>query len=163
MRADRNSFPCSSTTAGCSRTRRRSSKYLEERFPEPALLPRQPERLAEVRIFCDWFNRVWKRPPNEIVAEEAAARTDPARIASLGDELRASRALFDDLLTGRDFLLGGLSLADVTAFPFLKYAVLWEEGDTDHFHEVLREHLRLDGLYTRLEAWIHRVDALPRA
>jgi hypothetical protein len=51
----------------------------------------------------------------------------------------------------------------VTAFPFLKYAVLWQEGDPDRFHEVLREWLALDGGYPRLEAWIHRLDALPRA
>ena len=33
------------------------------------------------------------------------------------------------LLAGRDFLFGELSLADVTAFPFLKYALVWDEGD----------------------------------
>jgi len=49
------------------------------------------------------------------------------------------------------------------AFPFLKYALLWEEGDPDRFHEVLRETQRLDGRFPRLERWIRRIDALPRA
>jgi glutathione S-transferase len=138
-------------------------EYLEEQFPEPPLLPPDPALRAEVRVFCDWFNRVWKRPPNEIVAEEARPAPDARRLQELADELRASRALFDDLLAGRDYLLGELSLADVTAFPFLKYAVLWQEGDPDRFHEVLRDHLRLHGAYPRLLAWIHRMDALPRA
>jgi glutathione S-transferase len=138
-------------------------EYLEERFPERPLLPADPARRAEVRVFCDWFNRVWKRPPNAIVEEEQRPEPDAGRLASLGQELRETRALFDDLLAGRDYLLGELSLADVTAFPFLKYAVLWKDGDPDRFHEVLREHLRLEGRYERLQAWIHRVDALPRA
>jgi glutathione S-transferase len=138
-------------------------EYLEERYPERPLLPADPARRAEVRVFCAWFNRVWKRAPNAIVAEEARTRADAARIAALGEELRGTRDLFEELLAGRDFLLGELSLADVTAFPFLKYAVLWQEGDPDRFHEVLREWLALDGGYPRLEAWIHRLDALPRA
>jgi glutathione S-transferase len=138
-------------------------EYLEERYPERPLLPADPARRAEVRVFCAWFNRVWKLAPNAIVAEEARTRADAARIAALGEELRGTRDLFEELLAGRDFLLGELSLADVTAFPFLKYAVLWQEGDPDRFHEVLREWLALDGGYPRLEAWIHRLDALPRA
>jgi glutathione S-transferase len=138
-------------------------EYLEERYPERPLLPADPARRAEVRVFCAWFNRVWKRAPNAIVAEEARTRADAARIAALGEELRGTRDLFEELLAGRDFLLGEVSLADVTAFPFLKYAVLWQEGDPDRFHEVLREWLALDGGYPRLEAWIHRLDALPRA
>ena len=138
-------------------------EYLEERFPERPLLPADPARRAEVRVFCAWFNRVWKRPPNEIVAEEALSAPDAQRLRELGDDLRRSRALFEDLLYGRDFLFGSLSLADVTAFPFLKYAVLWQDGDPDRFHEVLRDHLRLDGEYPRLHSWIRRLDALPRA
>jgi hypothetical protein len=51
----------------------------------------------------------------------------------------------------------------VIAFPFLKYALLWEEGDTERFHELLRDHLHSDGRFPRLEGWIRRVDALPRA
>lgn len=45
----------------------------------------------------------------------------------------------------------------------LQYAVLWQEVDEQRFHEVLRETMRLDGRYPRLESWIRRVGALPRA
>lgn len=138
-------------------------EYLEERFPEPPLLPSEPAARAEVRIFCDWFNRVWKRPPNAIVAEEQRAEPDASRIEAMAEQMTETLPLFEGLLTGRDYLFGALTLADVTAFPFLKYAVLWAEGDPDRFHEVLRDRLRLHGRYPRLEAWIHRVDALPRA
>ena len=139
-------------------------EHLEERFPEPPLYPADPARRAELRLFVDWFNRVWKRPPNLIVDEEAKAEPDRERIAALEAEIAGALPLFEDLLDGRDFLFGDeLSAADVVAFPFLKYALLWEEGDPDRFHEILRDTLRLDGRFPRLEAWIRRVDALPRA
>ena len=138
-------------------------EYLEERFPEPPLLPRDPAARAEVRIFCDWFNRLWKRAPNLLAAEELKPEPNLERIVDLGRRMEASLPLFDGLLAGRDFLFGQLTLADVTAFPFLKYALLWDEGDEERFHQILREHLRLDGRYDRLETWIRRMDSLPRA
>ncbi len=139
-------------------------EYLEERFPERPLYPADPARRAELRTFVDWFNRVWKRPPNLLVAEELKAEPDLNRIAELEQRIADALPLFEDLLAGRDYLFGDeLSAADVVAFPFLKYAVLWEDGDEERFHEVLRETQRLDGRYPRLEAWIHRIDALPRA
>ena len=139
-------------------------EYLEERFPERPLYPADPARRAELRTFVDWFNRVWKRPPNLLVAEELKAEPDPDRIAELAHRIADALPLFEDLLAGRDYLFGDeLSAADVIAFPFLKYAVLWEDGDEERFHEVLRETQRLDGRYPRVEAWIHRIDALPRA
>ena len=138
--------------------------YLEERFPAPPLYPADPARRAEVEAFLDWFNGLWKRPPNLIVAEEAKAEPDRARIAELEARVAATLPRFEALLAGRDFLFGDeLGVADVTAFPFLKYATLWEDGDDERFHEILRDALRLDGGHPRLAGWIERVDALPRA
>jgi glutathione S-transferase len=139
-------------------------EHLEERFPERPLYPADPARRAELRTFVDWFNRVWKRPPNLIVAEEGKAEPDRERIAELERRIADALPRFEDLLSGRDYLFGDeLSAADVVAFPFLKYAVLWEDGDEERFHEVLRDAQQLDGRYPRLAAWIHRIDALPRA
>lgn len=42
---------------------------LETLHPEPTLYPR-----ADVRVFIEWFNEVWKGPPNAIAAGDA----DPA-------------------------------------------------------------------------------------
>ena len=33
-------------------------EWLEARYPEPPLLPRDAARRAEVRVFTDWFNRL---------------------------------------------------------------------------------------------------------
>jgi glutathione S-transferase len=139
-------------------------EHLEARFPEPPLFPRDPPRREELRIFLDWFNRIWKRPPNLIAAEELEPEPDRERIAELEGRVAASLDRFEALLTGRDYLFGhALTAADVTSFPFLKYAVLWDEGDEHRFHEILRDAMPLEGRYPRLEAWIHRIDGLPRA
>ena len=138
--------------------------WLEQRFPTPPLLPADPATRAEVEIFCDWFNRVWKRPPNAIDAELGKAAPDLAAIAAWSAELRRALGLFEALLGGRDFLFGALSLADVTAFPFLKYPVLGlPAGDDERFHRILVEQMPLGDGYPGLRAWVTRLDALPRA
>jgi glutathione S-transferase len=137
--------------------------YLEELQPEPPLFPRDDARRAELEVFLDWFNRVWKRPPNEIEAERATAEPDGERIDALGRELTGSLQLFEAMLAGRDYLFGEFSAADCAAFPFLKYGLIVDEADTEEFHLILREYLALDGRYPRLEAWIGRVDGHARA
>ena len=135
-------------------------RYVEVRHPEPALWPRDEARRAEVDVFLDWFNRVWKRAPNEIEAERAKEHPDTTELAR---ELSGSRDLFEHMLAGRDYLLGEFTVADCAAFPFLKYGLLYDEADDEEFHLILRQHLELDGRYPRLEAWIRRVDEHPRA
>jgi glutathione S-transferase len=138
-------------------------RSVEEQRPAPPLWPDDPARRAELDLFLDWFNRVWKRPPNEIEAERAKPERDEARIEQLGRELTGSLALFERLLTGRDYLFGEFCVADCVAFPFLKYGLIYEESDTEEFHLILREFLALAGRYPGVEAWIRRVDEHPRA
>jgi glutathione S-transferase len=140
-------------------------EYLEERHPEPRLYPRDEARGAEARLLVDWFNRVWKGPPNELDELLAMQDRDQGRMQALAAELEHSRDVFESLLAGRDYLLGDEPGAvDFAVFPFLKYGLIELPPDDDErFHRILSDHLRLDGAYPRLEAWIRRVDALPRA
>ena len=135
-------------------------QYLELEHPDPALYPPDEARRTEVIVFVDWFNRVWKFAPNEIERRLAGGDKD---VEGLGAELRDSRDLFEGLLAGREYLFGEFSVADCIAFPFLKYAVLWDEDDEDLFHRILVDHLQLDGAHPRLDDWIRRVDERPRA
>ena len=139
--------------------------WLEEQAPEPALYPADPARRAEAQIAVEWFNRVWKVPPNAIDAELAAPGAGDARIAALSAELRAWLPWFEQLLDGRPFLLGdALGAFDICAFPFLKYGARGVAPDDDEvFHAVLSEHLALGGDFPRLAAWVERIDVLPRA
>ncbi len=137
---------------------------LDARFPEPPLYPANEARRAEVEIFVDWFNRVWKRPPNAIADELELPDPDEARIAELSAELSAALDRFEALLEARDYLFGEFGVADCIAFPFLKYAVFGlPDGDDEVFHRVLVDHMPLGGGYPRLTAWAGRVDERPRA
>jgi glutathione S-transferase len=138
-------------------------RYLERLEPEPPLWPADRARRAELDVFLDWFNRVWKRPPNEIDAELAKSDPDRARISELGAELSGSLDLFEALLDGRNYLFGEFSAADCAAFPFLRYAVDRDEEDDEPFHQILRDYLVLGAHYPSVESWIGRVDQHPRA
>ena len=137
-------------------------RHLEERHPDPPLFPREPARRAELDVFLEWFNDVWKVAPNAIEDELERERPDCQRVAALGERMRAWLDLFEQLLDGRDHLFGDFSAADCAAFPFLKYGTLSDPDDDELFHRILAEQLRLDGTHPCLAAWIGRVNERPR-
>jgi glutathione S-transferase len=138
-------------------------RYLEETRPDPPLFPRERARRAEMDVFLEWFNEVWKAPPNAIEAELEKPEPDRERIAALSARMGAWLGLFEAMLDGRDYLFGEFSAADCAAFPFLKYARFRDPADDELFHLILEEHQRLDGAHPRLAAWIDRVNERPRA
>lgn len=139
-------------------------RHLEARFPDPPLYPPGEARRAELEVFVDWFNRVWKGPPNEIEAELSLAQPDHGRIARLSGEMAAALDRFEAMLAGREHLMGdAFSAADVAAFPFLKYALRRDPADDEAFHRILDEHQPLGDDHPRLSGWIQSVDARPRA
>jgi glutathione S-transferase len=137
-------------------------RHLEERYPEPRLFPAERVRRAEVDLFLEWFNEVWKVAPNVMADELEKPSPDEARVAELSARMRATLPLFEGLLDGRDHLFGELSAADLAAYPFLKYGVSRDPADDELFHRLLAEHLKLDGKYPRLRAWIVRIGGLPQ-
>jgi glutathione S-transferase len=138
--------------------------WLEARRPDPPLWPADPARRAEVDLFVEWFNRVWKAPPNAIEAELRRPQPDQARIDAWDEEMREWLHWFEALLENRDHLMGdAFGAADIAAFPFLKYGVLRDPDDDEPFHRILMERLPIEGAFPRVEAWIRRVDARPRA
>jgi glutathione S-transferase len=139
-------------------------RYLEEKWPDPPLFPRDVARRAELAVFLDWFNEVWKVAPNTIEAELERAQPDEEQVAVHAARMRASLDRFEAMLDGRDHLFGDeFSAADCAAFPFLKYAQLRDPEDDELFHRILEDNLRLDDSHPRLSDWIDRVNARPRA
>ena len=139
-------------------------RYLEEKWPEPALFPRDVARRAELAVFLDWFNEVWKVAPNAIEAELERAEPDEEAVAGHAARMRASLDRFEAMLDGRGHLFGDeFSAADCAAFPFLKYGRLRDPEDDELFHRILEDNLRLDGSHPRLSDWIDRVNERPRA
>jgi len=138
-------------------------EYLEEKYPDPPLYPADDAERGEMRLFIDWFNRVWKLAPNAIEAELAKENPDHDKIGAWGRDMMAHLDLFADLLEGRQYLFGDeFSAADCIAFPFLKYALMRDEDDTETFHRILEEQQPLEDRHLALAAWIRRVDEHPR-
>jgi glutathione S-transferase len=137
---------------------------LEVLVPEPALFPRDAARRAEVWMFVDWFDRVWKRPPNRLDDMLALPGPDPAEVELLQAEMGASLDVFEQLLAGRDYLAGDeFSAADCSAYPFLKYGLHGASADDEEsFHHVLADNLALGAGHPQLTDWVRRVDAAPR-
>ena len=130
---------------------------LEAERPAPALIPTDPTGWATALITIDWFDRVWKGPPNVLDGPE------PPDADSLRSRSRLWTRWLVDLLADRPYFGGEeLGVVDVCVFPFLKYAAIDPaEGDTERFHAILVELLRADD-HPLLDEWVHRVDAHPR-
>jgi glutathione S-transferase len=139
-------------------------RRLEELHPDPPLWPGEPPTRAEVDVFIEWFNRVWKGPPNEIAEAIGRGAADQFVLDRCAGELQASLRLFESLLDGRPYLFGdSLSAADCVAFPFLKYAAMRDPADEELFHRVLEQYQPLGDDHPNLAAWIERVNGHPRA
>ncbi len=140
-------------------------RWLEERHPEPALFPADPEARREVDEFIVWFNAEWKAIANRLELELEGPDPDPEIVERVGALLQAYLTRFDGLLEGdRDwFFTDGPGAADFIAYPFLKYAAHRDPADTELYHVLLDDHQTLGPEHAALSAWIDRVGALPRA
>jgi glutathione S-transferase len=140
-------------------------RYLEETFTDtPPLYPKDAARRADCLLFIDWFNRVWKRPPNDMEDEltKPEGQRDMKKVERLGQAMQGYLDLFEQMLTGREHLLGEFSAADIAAFPFLKYATIQDEDDPHLFHKILVEHQKPGKNHPRVVDWIARMDRRPR-
>jgi glutathione S-transferase len=136
---------------------------LEELHPEPPLYPAEPARRTEMEIFIEWFNGVWKRPPNEIERILGLSETDTAQIAELAALMDEWLDFFESMLAGRAYLFGdSFSAADCIAYPFVKYAASRDPADDELFHRILDRYQSTDGR-PLLRGWIERVGLRPGA
>jgi glutathione S-transferase len=131
-------------------------RHLEATHPDPPLYFDDPA----LDVFIEWFDEVFKGPPNAIEAAESAGEApDPA----LGARMRGWLGVFERMLRGGDYLFGDFSAADCIAYPFLKYGAGRDPADDERFHVILARELAFDGAFPRLAAWVDRVAARPGA
>ncbi|MFL6029965.1 MAG: glutathione S-transferase family protein, partial [Gaiellaceae bacterium] len=106
---------------------------------DPTLWPAEPAARAEAEIFLEWLERVWMHPLGVVFSRILGAEVDDARLDRAAARIDHHQDWFESLLDDRDHLLGHeLTVADVGAYPFLKYATDRTPGDDYAIHEEMR-------------------------
>ena len=131
-------------------------EYLEERYPQQPLLPRDAAARATVRrLMLEADHHLYPAQTdlmNATLYRAADTAEDPARIAEGQGKLLEELARWDALLTG-DYLAGPLSLADFTAYPYVRLVRRLGERQP--------KTALGDRVPARLRGWMQRIEALP--
>ena len=85
-------------------------EYLEEKYPEIPLMPKDPYRRARARIWIDFANTRLQAAAGNVAHDyqvEKSKEQMKQHLATLNQEMR-----------DREFIAGNYSLADITYIPF---------------------------------------------
>jgi len=86
------------------------NEYLEEKYPAIRLLPTDHLRRAKARIWIDFFNSRVHPAAHDIAHDK---ETEKAKV-----QIRKHLETLDREMSGKKFILGDYSLADITFIPF---------------------------------------------
>ena len=115
------------------------NEYLEEKFPEPALMPKDLKLRSQVRIWIDFANTRLQRAAGNIAHEYQVEKSK--------EELKQYLGTLDQEIKGRDYIAGDYSLADITYIPF--------------FARLKRYQTTIDDSVPNVKAWMERLMARP--
>jgi glutathione S-transferase len=96
------------------------NEYLDEKYPNPTLQPRDPYLRARGRILVDYFLNYLHEPywalRGEMIKKNEAER-DQKRIADTRKEVAERLHYLEDALGDKPFFLGDYSLTDIAMLP----------------------------------------------
>jgi len=115
------------------------NEYLEEKYPNVPLLPKDPLTRSRIRIWIDFCNTRLQRAAGNIAHDY--------QIEQSGRELRQYLETLNTRLRGRDYLVDDYSLADITYIPF--------------FVRRERYKAKIDDTLPYVKAWMDRLLARP--
>ncbi len=108
------------------------TEYLEETFPEPALMPKIPLERAKVRLWTHFSNEIFK-PDLDLYKYEFSNLPEPDQ-DSLKNRLNLHFRKMEAVLAKHKFLLGNeFTLADIHFFPFYRQIEKAHKDFTSHF------------------------------
>jgi glutathione S-transferase len=95
------------------------NEYLEEKYPDPSLLPKDPGLRAKIRILIDYgVNRTYpayERLRNEMLKVES--ERNPEIISYARQELKGLLQRFENEIGDKPYLAGDFSLLDAAVIP----------------------------------------------
>lgn len=125
------------------------NEYLNEEYPEPAMMPEDSASRARVRLLEDFCDTSLIPPTMVVLAElhKAEDQRDKETLLRYQTEISRVLARLESQLEGREFLGGDFSLADAAFAPRLM--ILPQIG------------VEIDSRLTHVLAWIQRVSERP--
>jgi glutathione S-transferase len=131
-------------------------EYLEERYPQNPLLPKDVQARAIIRRMIGEADNYLYAAGSALMEQTLyvpPAERDPKRIEDARARVRAELPLWEGYLRG-DFFAGQLSLADFVIYPFMRVPVRVEE-------RLPGKGLKRENLPANIAAWMRRIEALP--
>jgi glutathione S-transferase len=131
-------------------------EYLEEKYPQNPLLPKDVKGRALVRRLIGECEDGLYKPGSDLMSKvlyTAPAERDPKQIEEAKAELRKELGYWERYLTA-DFFAGQLSLADFAIYPYLRMPVRVEERAPGLG-------LKREDLPANVAIWMKRIERLP--
>jgi len=125
------------------------NEYLDEKYPDPPLMPKDPAKRAKARILIDYgmahFDAPYQRLRMELMKD--SKEQNQQVIAGAKAELKKLLQRLEDEIGDQDYLLGDFSLVDADLLP--RFTRLEGFG------------VLPDGSFPRLGKYLERVKARP--
>jgi glutathione S-transferase len=132
------------------------AEYIEDKFPEKPLLPKEPKARAIARRIIGEADSYLGPIGGELLdltLYTKAEERNPPKIAEAKEKTRAELARWEQTMSG-DHLAGALGLADYTAYPWARLLVRAEERGAGLG-------FAWDELPPKFAAWMKRIESLP--
>ena len=132
------------------------NEYLEEKYPQNPLLPKDAKSRATVRRLVGEADDGLYKASSDLmdkVLYVSPAERDAKAIAEAKAKLREELNHWQNYIKG-DFFSGALSLADFAIYPYMRMPVRVEE-------RVPGQGLKRQDLPANVAAWMKRIEALP--
>lgn len=86
------------------------NEYLEEKYPQVPLMPKDPLKRARARIWIDYCNTRLQQAAGYIAHDHEVEKSK--------EKLRGYLETLNQEMRGKHYILGEYSLADITYIPF---------------------------------------------